>query len=401
VCDVSLAFTLPFLAGCVKGSYSVGKKMTPESSPSPKEDGANQDGGKPFRRVLCGDARDLRKLSSVSDPPQPASLADKSIDLIITSPPYWRKRDYRIPGQIGQEETPEAYVEQMLLAIEEWRRVLRPTGSIFLNIGDTYWRKSLAGIPSLIESGARQRGLIVRNRIVWVKKGGHPEPARDRLANRHEYLFHFALNGYYYDLFGYAQQYSIEGRGANPGDVWEVDRSRDLGGHLAPFPPEIAERAILLACPELVCTQCGRPQRRRVERTMNELDLSRPQARRALEIAKAKNLTPEHIAAIQATGISDAGKAKFVQTGTGKNSDRVTKLALEAKEMLGGYFREFTFTKRKMAGWEKCSCDAPFEPGVVLDPFMGTGTTLEVASRMGRSAIGVDLDTSRVKGTPR
>jgi hypothetical protein len=69
--------------------------------------------------------------------------------------------------------------------------------------------------------------------------------------------------------------------------------------------------------------------------------------------------------------------------------------------MLGGYFREFTFTKRKMIGWEKCGCDAPFEPGVVLDPFMGTATTLAVAKELGRSAIGVDLDTSQVKDTQR
>jgi hypothetical protein len=221
---------------------------------------------------------------------------------------------------------------------------------------------------------------------------------RDRLASRHEYVLHFAVNGYYYDLFGYAQEYSVDHRGANPGDVWEIERKRDLGSHLAPFPAEIARRAILLATPMLVCTSCGQPQRRRVERTKRDLDLSRPQARRALELAKAADLTEEHIAAIQATGISDAGKARFVQTGTDKNSDRVRKLAKEAKTKLGGYFREFTFAKRRESGWEKCSCGKPFEPGVVLDPFMGTGTTLEVANSLGRSAIGVDLDTSQVKG---
>jgi hypothetical protein len=65
--------------------------------------------------------------------------------------------------------------------------------------------------------------------------------------------------------------------------------------------------------------------------------------------------------------------------------------------MLGGYFREFTFAKRKSCGWTDCGCGAAFMPGVVLDPFMGTGMTLDVANRMGRSAIGVDLDLSQVK----
>lgn len=343
----------------------------------------------PRRQVLKGDARNL-------------PLDDCSVDLVVTSPPYWRKRDYKMEGQIGQEASPDDYVEEIVKALKEWLRVLRPSGSVFLNIGDTYWRKSLAGIPSLIEARARKElRLNVRNRIVWIKRGGHPDPARDRLTSRHEYILHFAVNGYYYDLFGYAQHKSSGNRGANPGDVWEITPKRDLGEHLAPFPAEIAERAILLACPKLVCTACGNPQRRLVERTLDELDLSRPQARRALAIAKEKNLTREHFAAIQATGISDAGKARRVQTGTDKNSKRVRELALEAKAVLGGYFREFTFTKRKEMGWNTCDCGARFEPGVVLDPFMGTGTTLDVANEMGRSAIGVDLDTSQVKAAPK
>lgn len=229
-----------------------------------------------------------------------------------------------------------------------------------------------------------------------MKKGGMPDPAQDRLAGRHEYILHFAVNGYYYNLFGYAERYSQGQKGANPGDVWEITPQRNLGNHLAPFPSEIAERTITLACPQAVCTACGQPRKRIIKRTA-ELDISRPQARRALEIAKEKNLTPEHIAAIQATGISDAGKARLVQNGTDKNSERGRKLALEAKLALGGYFREFTFAKRKSCGWTDCGCGAVFMPGVVLDPFMGTGTTLEVANRLGRSALGADLDLSQVR----
>jgi len=339
---------------------------------------------KPFRKVYKGDARRL------------LDLPDNHVDLVVTSPPYWRKRDYRLEGQIGQEKTSGEYVANIIDAMAEWRRVLRPSGSIFLNIGDTYWQKSLQGIPSLIEASARSAGWILRNRIIWVKKGGMPDPAQDRLTSRHEYILHFAVNSYYYDLFGYAEIYSHGQKGANPGDVWEIAPQRSLGKHLAPFPSEIVERAITLACPQFVCSKCGKPRRRIVERT-TELDMSRPQAKRALEIAREKNLTPEHLAAIQATGISDAGKARLVQNGTDRNAERVRKLALEAKAALGGYFREFTFAKRKSCGWTDCGCGAPFMSGVVLDPFMGTGTTLEVANRMGRSAIGVDLDLSQME----
>ena len=338
----------------------------------------------PFRKIYKGDASRL------------PFIPEKSIDLIVTSPPYWRKRDYGVEGQIGQEKTAEEYVSAIITAMAEWRRVLRPSGSVFMNIGDTYWQKSLQGIPSLVEARARQAGWLIRNRIIWVKKSGMPDPVQDRLTGRHEYILHFAVNGYYYDLFGYAELYSQGLKGANPGDVWEITPQRNLGKHLAPFPSEIVERAITLACPQDVCSQCGNPRQRIVKRTA-ELDSSRPQAKRALEIAKEKNLTAEHIAAIQATGISDAGKAKFVQNGTDRNAEKVRKLALEAKEMLGGYFREFTFAKRKSCGWTDCGCGELFMPGVVLDPFMGTGTTLDVANRMGRSAVGIDLDISQVK----
>lgn len=116
-----------------------------------------------------------------------------------------------------------------------------------------------------------------------------------------------------------------------------------------------------------------------------------------MELAKQKGLTPEHIAAIQATGISDAGKARFTQSGTNKNAEEVKRLAVEAKALLGGYFREFTFAKRKSCGWADCGCGVGFAPGVVLDPFMGTAKTLDVAQKLGRSCIGVDLDLSAVE----
>lgn len=287
----------------------------------------------------------------------------------------------------------------MIAAMGEWRRVLRPSGSILpqtsvIRIG----KRAYMGFLAVLRTAARSGEWILRNRIVWVKEGGMPDPVRDRLANRHEYILHFAGNGYYYDLFGYAEHYSQDQKGANPGDVWKISLQRNLGKSLAPFPREIAERAITLACPRAVCCACGKPRRRIVERTM-ELDASRPQARRALAIAEEKKLTREHIAAIQATGISDAGKARRVQNGTDRNAETVRRLAQEAKTALGGYFREFTFAKRRSCGWSDCGCAAPFIPGVVLDPFMGTGTTLDVANQMGRSAIGVDLDLSQMTET--
>lgn len=89
-------------------------------------------------------------------------------------------------------------------------------------------------------------------------------------------------------------------------------------------------------------------------------------------------------------GVSDVGKATKFQTGTGKNTLEVQRLAAEAKAALGGYFREFTFAKKRTVGWTDCGHNTPGR-GVVLDPFAGTGTALKVANDDGRDAVGVDL----------
>lgn len=328
-----------------------------------------------FTKLISGDARSI-------------PLPDNSVDIIVTSPPYWQKRDYGVEGQIGQEATPQAFIDAMMKCMDEWRRVLTPKGSLFVNIGDTWSGRKLAHIPARLQIAADDHGWMLRNCIMWSKETGMPEPAKTRLASRHEHIFHFVKSSdYYYDIFGYSEAY---GNGSNPGDVWPIGLKRNMAKHLAPFPAELVDRALLLACPKEVCTSCGEPRTRIIERTA-ELDPNRPQARRAMELAKEKGLTPAHIRAIQATGISDAGKALKVQTGTGKNAAEVRRLAAEAKEALGGYFREFTFAKKKTVGWTKCSCDVPFRPAVVLDPFMGTGTTLRVAEAHGLSAVGVDL----------
>lgn len=325
--------------------------------------------------VITGDARDT-------------GLTSSSVDLVITSPPYWQKRDYGHADQIGQESTPQAYVAALIDCLEEWKRVLRPSGSVFLNVGDTYFKKSLVGIPGRIEAAAVDRGWKIRNRIIWSKDGGMPSPVKNRLANRHEYVLHLApRDNYYYDLFEYSQLY---GSGANPGDVWRIQPERNMSAHLAPYPKELVRRAVILGCPHQVCAECGQPRKRVVQRT-RKLDPSRPQARRAMELADKAGLTDAHIRAIQATGVSDVGKATHFQSGTGRNSETVQSLAAEAKNVLGGYFREFTFAKKETIGWTDCGHGAPGR-GVVLDPFVGTGTTLTASMALGRDAIGVDLN---------
>jgi hypothetical protein len=177
----------------------------------------------------------------------------------------------------------------------------------------------------------------------------------------------------------------------DPIDVWKIahDRNED---HLAPFPEKLVERALVAACPPSVCTECGAHREREVEKAMTQLNEERPQARRAMRKFEESDLGEEHINAIRAIGISDAGKGQEVQNGSGRNAERMVELAEEAKEVLGGYFREFTFPVKTAAGWSRCECGSDTRPGVVLDPFAGSGTTIEVAESMNLSGIGIDIN---------
>jgi DNA modification methylase len=344
--------------------------------------------------VESADATKIRPSDAedIEDDQTQISLPQNSIDLIVTSPPYWQKRDYGVKDQLGQESDPDDYVENLVGALNQWREFLRPTGSVFLNIGDTYHNKSLVGIPGEFAREAQREGWTIRNHIIWSKNNGIPSPADDRLVPRHEHIYHLVWNhDYYYDLFGYSDVY---GDGSNPGDVWSMTHDRNTDGHLAPYPEELVRRAVTLACPPSVCQKCGKAKERVLERPLKNLNRDRPQARRALEKFEDSDLKEKHIKAIRSKGISDAGKAKEFQHGADHNSEEVDKLAEEAKDILGGYFREFTFAQPVTKEWEGCDCDADEQPGLVFDPFAGSGTSIKVAYELGYHAFGTDLDAS-------
>ena len=140
-----------------------------------------------FTRITTGDALAVLR-----------QMPSKSVHSCVTSPPYWKLRDYGADGQIGMEATPEEFVERLLLVFHEVQRVLRPDGTCWVVIGDTYVGKSLALIPGRFGSAMTARGWICRNRIVWHKPNVIPASATDRFTVDYEDVYFFTKSARYH-----------------------------------------------------------------------------------------------------------------------------------------------------------------------------------------------------------
>jgi len=368
-------------------------------------------------------------------------LADDSVDLVVTSPPYFALRSYRdsdehYDGQIGSESTPQEFLEALWAATAEMVRVVKPSGSIFVNLGDKYAGSSgQSGGPSQLKSGGnigpdgkRTRaarkggyipktsvrtkslmglpwryaigciddlGLILRSEIVWSKPNGLPESVTDRVRRSHEQWFHFTLEPRYFSAIDEIREPQKDpaaktgfaghrGAGAGdlnnhdrgdrhaepnplgklPGSVWSIPSEPlqvpdHLGvDHFAAFPQEWPRRLILGWCPQEVCSECGEGRAPVVEKEL-ELDHHSTHAK-------------THRGAVGDNG---------VRTARGSASDNVSR------------------TVATITGYA-CACpdnSAPSTPGVVLDPFAGTGTVPMVARALGRTGIGVDLSADYLR----
>lgn len=216
-------------------------------------------------------------------------IESESVDLIVTSPPYFNLRRYQdagtaYAGQIGCESSPAEFVAALVAATREMARVLKPSGSIFVNLGDKYGKsKSLLSLPHRYAIAVMDEiGLLQRAEIVWAKSNGMPEPVSDRVRRSHEHWFHFTRSADYFATLdplrvpytgdralsrrvkkpGQGQRDqrvawdTPNERGSLPGSVWTVATQplkvpADLGvTHTAAFPMEWPKRLIKGWCPE-------------------------------------------------------------------------------------------------------------------------------------------------------
>lgn len=232
-------------------------------------------------------------------------LPERSVQAIVTSPPYFNLRDYDgHPDQLGAEPSVGEYVQAVVGILEQARRVLRPDGTLWLNLGDTYANRADASpkrhpgsghrdgvmpsrvstvstarpksamlVPSRVAIALMDAGWIVRNDNVWHKPNAMPESVEDRFSRRYEHLFMLSQSErYYFDLDAVrvpqkmrgqrhegrsnghrqgwpsawsATQRQLHPLGANPGDVWSISTRPSTEEHYSMFPPEVPQRCIL------------------------------------------------------------------------------------------------------------------------------------------------------------
>ena len=239
------------------------------------------------------------------------NIPDNSVDMCVTSPPYYNLRDYKNSGQIGAENTVKDFVENLCKVFDEIYRVLKPTGSCWVNIGDTYDKKRLLQVPSRFEIAMCDRGWHLRNEIIWSKPNPQPISSKDRFWGNHEKFFWFVkdVKKYYFNRdailvpqaeisirrmfsknnmskrkdfnatskegfaissnsqdkhyarmreeMGIDKEFNYEElirSGKCPTrpefDTWNVPSVTYKGAHFAVYPPELIEKPILSCCPE-------------------------------------------------------------------------------------------------------------------------------------------------------
>lgn len=325
-------------------------------------------------------------------------LADKSVNCCVTSPPYWQLRDYGVNGQLGQEKTPEEYISRMVELFREVKRVLKNDGTIWVNIGDSYAAssknrtvvqatmksnlngglgtqaqclvqqtkivsglkaKDLVGIPWMLAFALRADGWYLRQDIIWAKKNCMPESVTDRCTKSHEYIFMLSKSAkYYYDQEAIKEPsiYDVDGTGTQARKARQKDNAKSLPS---------TERAGI------------RQFKDATKMEGKHADKQRGHSRRHNGFNdRWDNLTHQE----QCTGMRNKRDVWFISPA----------------QFPEAHFA--TFPEEIPSICIKAGC--PID-GVVLDPFMGAGTTGLVARKSNRNFIGFELNPEYIRITEK
>ena len=231
-------------------------------------------------KVICGDASRILQ-----------TFPDHCVDCVVTSPPYFQQRDYGSKKQIGAEKSIDEYVGNLRDVFQQVGRVLKPTGTVWLNLGDKFAKGCQLGMPWRVALDLMDHGWILRNEIIWHKPNAMPSPIKNRLTIDHESVFFLVRQSdYFYDsdsirephvtftehskMKGGRKHFGSRGgtpeqgknqgnsnlhdgrwdqafhpKGRNKRTVWSIPLSKNREAHFAVFPAPLVETCIKAGCP--------------------------------------------------------------------------------------------------------------------------------------------------------
>lgn len=310
----------------------------------------------PRNTVLTGDAREVL-----------AGLLPGSVDCCVTSPPYVNGlRDYGAAGQLGREATVTEYVENLMAVLRQVRRVLKNSGALWLTLGDAFSKHMSQGAPrgSLLLAPQRvalaltSLGYVVRSVVVWSKPNPLPQSARDRLSPTYEVvIFATKERRYFFDLDAIRVPHRSIRRAR--GSARELARLYQGGN-------------------------CGLGKLKAAGRVGN------PRGKNPGDVWTIPT-------AVDRLGHQATFPAKLIEpmiraTCPERICVQCDRPWIRPTRIVSRPTNEGMRHVRKVGELRRCRCFAPTRPGVVLDPFMGTGTTAVVAERLGRDWLGVELN---------
>ncbi len=313
-------------------------------------------------KLLVGDSAKLLK-----------EIPDNSIHLIVTSPPYYQQRDYGVKGAIGNERTVEEYINNLMRVFHECVRIVRPDGHIVFNIGDKYKDGSLLLVPWRFALEALRREPVkLINVVTWVKLNPTPRQYKKRLVNATEPFFVFVKsNNYYFNLDAFMSLHSI---------------LKEKKNHAS---PKIGKRYLELIEKSDLTPEQKKKAREELEKVIKEV--------REGKIAGFR-MKIRGIHALPFGGQEGGRKKQLEKQGftiiriLGKD---LKKDVIESPvETIKGIKHPAIYPEFVVRELIKLLCPPK---GIVLDPFIGSGTTAVAAKKLGRHYIGIDINPKYVK----
>jgi DNA modification methylase len=299
----------------------------------------------------------------------------ESVDFVMTSPPYWGKREY-LDGGIGLELDYRDYVKNIAAVCLALKRVLKPTGSFWLNLGDSYFEKNLLGIPwRVVFELTDRQGWTLRNSVIWSKLKGGMDNSKDRLASVHEPVFHFVKDAkkYYYDADAVRSRPReakvVNGAIVSATGVTGVRYKRQL--EMSTALTDIERQAALLA----------------LDGMLNDIAAGRASDFRMIIRGQQR--------ATHSDSEKLSGRAKELRTRgfyflkyhpNGSKPGDVWDILPEDTQNRESHFAPYPLDLCRIPLLATCPPD-----GIALDPFCGTGTTLLAARNLGRQSVGIDI----------